>query len=553
MIISLNSFHLNIHINIFAKVAKKNPIKKNPEIKSTSPDLDFMLNKYFWLVIPLFALIYYVSSKYSMGFYQDDEIGHFVNMKDFWSDPFIILGNWPKPGYKLLMVVPSLFGYKAVIFFNSLIASSTVYLTYILIKSYNLKYSFFGALILAFQPLFFDLSFRSYAEIFTAFLLIVMILLYKKESYFLCGLVCGYIYTVRQELVLIGVFLAIIFFVRKKYLAILSIAIFPVLLDFMGYLKSGDFLFLITDMNTLGAMDFGGASRGFFHYFKVYIFIVGPVCLTLFLLGYFGFLSDTKKYKEYFIKYDIVYFVFTLTFLVHAMLMVKGTNPGTWRYMLHISPLAAFFATVGLNNLANIQFKKINYIITGSLLFFTLVVLSKTANGLDILEIREYGKFAVVLIVFALSILLFSNDSRKYLNNLSVIFIILSAVYFFMSFEPRKLSPENLAVQQVSEYILKPELSDKTVFLTSQITSPIVLFGDVSSERKNKFIHLNTENLSKAKPGDLVIWDSHYGYRPEYKNDVKLESLENNPDYKKLTQINSSDNLYKAIIFEKIN
>ena len=534
-------------------MAKKNQVKKNPAVKSTSVDLDLYFDKYFWLVIPLFAVIYYLSSKYSLGFYQDDEIGHYVNMKDFWSDPFIILGNWPKPGYKIFMVIPSLFGYQAVIFFNSLIASATVYMTYLLLKAYNIKYAFFGALLLAFQPLFFDLSFRSYAEIFTSLLFVIMILFYKKEMYFLCGLVCGYIFTVRQEAALIGIILAVIFFMKKDYKAIVAIAAFPLIFNFMGYLKSGDILYVITEMTMLGVMDFGGANRGFPHYFKVYIFIVGPVCLTLFLLGYFGFISDSKKIKEYFIKYNLIYIVFTLMFLVQVMLMIKGTNPGTWRYLLQVSPLAAFFATVGLNNLGSSEFKKTNYIVSVIFLIFTLVVLSKVSNGLDLQPVSEYIKFMAVAITFLLTVVLFSADTKQYLNRLSLLLILISILYFFYSFEPRKLSQENLAVKQVGEYLTEPELSGKKIYMTSQMTSPIVLFGDVSTDRKKNFIHLNSENLSKAERGDLVIWDSHYGYRPEYSNDVKLESLENNPDYKRLNQFISGDKKYVAYIFEKIN
>ena len=136
---------------------------------------------------------------------------------------------------------------------------------------------------------------------------------------------------------------------------------------------------------------------------------------------------------------------------------------------------------------------------------------------------------------------------------LSVTLILISTVYYFLSFEPRLLSAENLTVKQVGEYLDKPELSNKKIYITTQLTSPIVLFGDISPERKKKFIHLNSENLSKAEKGDLVIWDNHYGYRPEYKNDVKLEAVENNPDFKKLKQFNSNDNIFKSYIFEKIN
>ena len=533
-------------------MAKKNQIKKNPVVKSTSPDLDLVIHKYFWLVIPLFAFIYYMSSKYSTGFYQDDEIGHFVNMLDFWTDPSVILGNWPKPGYKLFMVVPSLLGLQAVLIANALIASVTVYLTYVLLRTYKIKYAFFGGLMLAFQPLFFDLSFRSYAEIFTALLIVLMILFYKKEMYFLCGLACGYIFTVRQEIALIGIALAIIFFMRKNYLAIVAIGVFPFLFNLFGYIHTGDMLFVISEMSSLGAMDFGGANRGFFHYFKVYIFIIGPVCLTLFLLGYFGFLSDTKKIKEYLLKYDLVYIVFTVTFMVQVMLMVKGTNPGTWRYLLHISPLAAFFATVGLNNLASVQFKKTNYIITGIFLFFTITILSKTSSGLDLLEVSEYWKFAVVGITFLLTIFLFSEDTRSYLNKLSVSLIILSAVYFFMSFQPRQLTPENISVKEIADYISSPELRDKKVFITIQTTNTVRMFGD-DPANKEKYTHLNKENLAKAKTGDIIIWDSHYGYRPEYKNDVKIEDIMNDSSYKMIKQFSSTDSRFKAAVFEKIN
>ena len=141
-----------------------------------------LISKYFWIVIPLFTIIYYISSKYSLGFYQDDEVGQYINMLSFWSDPFVILGNSPKPGYKIFMVIPSLFGYNAVLLVNAFIASLAVYYTYILLKVCKINYAYFGALLLSVQPLFFDLSFRSYAEIFTSLLILFVLILYKKES-----------------------------------------------------------------------------------------------------------------------------------------------------------------------------------------------------------------------------------------------------------------------------------------------------------------------------------------------------------------------------------
>lgn len=538
----------------------KNPQNKNSAVtqKPATVDTDAVVSRYFWLVIPVLALIYYLSSKFSPGFYQDDEIGHFINMKEFWNDPFVILGNWPKPGYKLFMVIPSLFGYETVLFFNALIASLTVYLTYVLIKAYDVKYAYFGALMLALQPLFFDLSFRSYAEIFTALLLVLMIIFFKKEQYILSALVCGYVFTVRQEAALIGIALAFIFVRRKQYLPILMLGVFPLLFNLFGYIKTGDITYVLSEMSALGGMDFGGANRGFMHYFKIYIFIVGPVCLTLFLLGYFGFLSDTSKTKQYLGKYSLPYIVITITFLLQAFLMTKflifnGTNPGTWRYLLHISPLAAFFAAVGLNNLATESFRKTAFIMIGVFLFCVLVFMSYETNGLDMTNVAEYGKLAMVAVTGALILALYGKDKTAYLNKLSAALLLISAVYLFMSFKPRQYSPQNMAVKQLSEYISSGELAGRKVIMTTQTSSPVLLFTNASSDRMKQFVHLNSKNYSEAKKGDLIVWDTHYGYRPEYNNDVKFETLQNDANLKLLNQIPSSDKRFQVFVFEKIN
>ncbi len=535
-------------------MSKKIQSKKSTQ-SSSSPvtDLDAVFDKYFWLVIPVLAIVYFLSSKYSPGFYQDDEIGHFINMKEFWNDPFVILGNWPKPGYKVFMVVPSLFGYQTVIFFNALIASFTVYLTYRMLKLYGLSYAFFGALLLAVQPLFFDLSFRSYAEIFTAMLLVIMVIFYKKENYMLAALTCGYVFTVRQEAALLGIIMAVMLLMKRKYVPILLLGFFPLLFDFFGYLKSGSFLYVINEMNALGEMYFGGDKRGFLHYFRVYIFIIGPVSLIFFLLGYFGFIADTGKMKQYLEKYNWPYIVFTLTFLVQAMLMVQGVNPGTWRYMLHISPFAAFFATVGLNNLSGDSFKKSAYIIAGALIFLTLVFLSKDSNGLDILDTSEYGKLGAIVLASVIIFGFSSSNKKGYLNKLSVAGLLLAVVFLAFSFKPRQYSPQNIAVKEMAVYLSSGEFEGSKVIVTTQTSSPMFLFGDYSPERSKNFVHLNMKNFAEAKAGDIIIWDTHYGYRPEYQNDVKFETLQNDKSLKLLNQFRSSDNRFQAFVFEKMN
>ena len=119
-----------------------------------------------------------------------------------------------------------------------------------------------------------------------------------------------------------------------------------------------------------------------------------------------------------------------------------------------------------------------------------------------------------------------------------------------MNFESRKLNPENEAIIKIGEYVNTPEVKDKNVYYTN---SNILFFGDIHGDRGKKFQTLNMENLSKAEKGSIIIWDTHYGYRPEYKKDVKLDVLQDTTKYKLLNQFMSTDRKFAAYAFEKLN
>ncbi|MEO8209242.1 MAG: hypothetical protein ABI840_01675 [bacterium] len=530
-------------------MAKKIQTKKSIPVKSASIDLDTIAGKYFWLVIPILAVIYYLSSKYSTGFYQDDEIGQYINMIQFWSDPFAILGNSPKPGYKIFMVIPSLFGYETVLAVNSIIASLTVYFTYILLKVYKIKYAVFGALLLSVQPLFFDLSFRSYAEIFTSLLLLFVLILYKKENYFWSGLVCGYIFTVRQEIALLILVFAFLFYKKKDYFAIIALAVFPLIYNLLGIVKTGDIFFVLTEIQSLSVYEY--KSRGLSHYFIVYIFIVGPVTLLLFLCGFFGFLSNTKKLKDYISQYGIFYIIFISIFAVQLMTMFSdGANPGNWRYLLHISPIAAVFATIGLNNLSRQDFRKTSYVLIALLAFISLVFLSKTTDGFILLDVSDYTKFFMILISLLLIALIKKEPAADYLNKLSFVLLLLAIANLFISFNPKKLSPENVTLKETSEFLNTLNINGKEIYYNHTF---VPFYNDkYYRESPQNFKRLISENLKEVKPGALLIWDSHYSYRPkDMGNDIQLERLKNDSAYKLLKNVNSSDGRFGSFVFEK--
>lgn len=516
--------------------------------KEQEEHIDYKIDKYFWVVIPILTLIYFWLSNISQGFYQDDEIAQYLNAIKFKVDAFSILGNNPKPGWKIFLIIPAMIDYKAVLIFNALVASLTVFFTFKLLKEYKLNYAFFGALLLAVQPLFFDLSFRTYSEIFTALLIVIFLILYKREQYLFSGLLIGYVFTIRQEIAVFALVLFVLFLYRKKVIPAVAIGVFPIIYNLLGIWKTGDPFFVLTEMKSVAALTYN--TQGVFHYFKVYIFIVGPITLILFLQGFFGFFADTKRYKEYVEKYLLFYVLFVTVFAVQMYTMLSnGPNPGNWRYLLHISPVAVFFATVGINNLANKEFKIVHYTVTGFIFFVTLLFLSKESDGFKLLEINDYTKVLFIIIFFLATVLIPSKDKVSYLNKLSVVLILVSVFYLYFDFKPKKLSPENQTVKSVAEVLNKDGL--KGNFYCNH--SVLLFFLDNYRKEPQKYLPLNSNYLKEVPKGSILVWENHYGYRPEFSNDVKFEDLQNNPDYKVINQYVSLDKRFVAYIIEKVN
>ena len=250
----------------------KNKGKTARQKKSSVYDIDKDYSKYYWVIIPALVIIYFAYSYFSNGFYQDDEVAHYINMRDFWSNPWIIMSNWGKPGWKIFLVIPSLFGYKFVLLVNSVITALTAYFTILLAKELKLKNALLAGILFAFQPLVLQLSFRSYAEIFTGLLLVLTLYFFFKKQYIISALLCGLSFTARQESALLCLILAIYFIKDKKYLPIIMLGVFPFLLNFLGFLHTGDYLWAWSQMMNLSELNMG-VERGFFHYFSVYIYI----------------------------------------------------------------------------------------------------------------------------------------------------------------------------------------------------------------------------------------------------------------------------------------
>jgi hypothetical protein len=326
-----------------------------------------------------------------------------------------------------------------------------------------------------------------------------------------------------------------------------ALIIFPVIYNLLGFIKTGDIMFVLTEMSSVAGLNY--KSQGLMHYFKVYIYIVGPVSLSLFLLGFLGFLNDTGKIKEYLRKYFLFYVIFISIFIIQMLTMINdGPNPGNWRYLLHISPICAFFAVVGLNNLSVQKFKGTFYLISGIFLVFILLFLSKATDGFLLLEKSDYTAF-IYAAIFIILTFIFSSQSKANIEKLGIAVVILSFSYLYFV-QQKQLSPENITVKQTAEYLdTLPDTKDKEKLTNHTF---IMFYSGTYKQNIPSFKKLDMKNLNEAPKGTLIIWESHYGYRPEFKNDVQFETFQDTTKYKLVKQFESSDKRFVSFIIEKL-
>ncbi|MCX7834165.1 MAG: glycosyltransferase family 39 protein [Ignavibacteria bacterium] len=546
-----------------AKVKQKQS-KVNKVIQSNY--IDEKIGKYFWLIIPILTVIYFLSSRYSVGFYQDDEISQYINMIDFWVNPSVILGNAPKPGWKIFLVLPALVSYDFVLVFNSFIASITVFITYRMLRVYQLKNAVIGGLLLAVQPLYFDLSFRSYPEIFTALTFALFLIAMKKEKYFLSALIAGYIYTFRQEIALLLVILFIFFLYKKKYLAILGLAVAPLIYNILGYLKTGDPIFVISEMFRVAGLEY--RTQGPLHYFKFYIFIVGPISLTLFLNGFFSFfaLGWWDEIKSFLVKNFWFYAIFLIVFITQILTTLgSGPNPGNWRYLLHLSPICIYFAVIGLNNIAEKNYRMLSYIVPAILLFLTFLFLSKVSDGYVFKEPpqTDYTKAIFILIYFVIISIFSYKKDANYLNKVALLLLFASIVYLVIDFKPKQLSQENLTMKKCAEYISEINIPDTSKIFTNHFLTRFFYKNYKNNPEKfypiwsKRYTNKDTTLLfiENAPAGSIIVWEPHYSYRIYNKDTVGIEEkiiLSDTIQFKLLQQIVAPDKKsFYSYIFQK--
>jgi hypothetical protein len=491
-----------------------------------------------WVLI---ALIYYALSYTSSGMYQGEEGVHYINMKEFWHKPNGILGNWAKPGWKLLYVVPSLLGYNFLHFFNGLISSAAGIIAYKILEEKNVKIPWLVIAILFSQFLWIQLAFRNYSELVSSLILVIALLYHNRMKYIVSGLLLSYLLIIRQEwLPFVGLY-GLFLLYKKEYVAAFSIALFPVFINMWGWAVHDQPLFYYTNaVSTSESYGDRYPRHGFFHYFKVSLAIFGPISL-LGITAYFTSLLNKKFKPDYFLIIPSVGF-----FLLVCVLNIKDPKIGTstagnWRYLLVIAPFIAIMATMGWLRFMQSTTKIKYYVGLG---FISILLLAFTTFKHNYIVLNADRDFVLVFCLIATLVFGFLPLSLK---TKSFLLVGLSVLFNLIYFKPKVIEGENKAISELVPWLESENIADNHILNTNAMVN---FFWDKTQfDFPNGYARISEETVKEAPVGSYIFWESHYTKRT---SGLDYQYFQNKPEqFQLIRQVVSDDQRFVMLIFQK--
>ena len=467
------------------------------------------------IICLLFAIYYWSFSNISEGFYQHDEVGHYFQILDFWNSPMrYLLDMWSRGGYKMLYSIPGLFGRNTIVLTNIFFAAGSCWLTYLIAKKYELKYAWMTVVFLGTQPLFLQLSFRCFAEIPTMFFTTLSIYLYLNNRYLATALLVSFLFTLRQEMAVFALLLGTVFLFQKKWIPFLLLGIAPLLLNFLGWMKLGDPLFILHMMKQ-GGMEEGYRRNGFYYLWLMLPEISGVIVFYFFLTAAFSLLLS-KNIVLLLKKYITIIVVFGVYFIMHCILtsefMGVGRSGGLARFLLVVTPIISIVAVGGLNFLLSKSRMISHKIVVSALSFIALIlvyvfydtIMPLVFNGYQVLTYKTENTLVLGIVVVFSLLLAFLPKIKT-----PIIFVIafISIIYSILYVKPMPTFTEDLLSRKASNWIKENDKSTSAIYCNHVL---IKYFYMKDGGDFNSIQNFDSSTVINAKRGDIFISENHY-------------------------------------------
>jgi len=545
-------------------MAKKTQQKEQVvQVIEKGGNISFSLNnlndRKLWGITIALAVVYSVFSMFSDGFFMHDEPMFYMYAKNFLQDPIAAFKGFQRIGYVTFLALPALGGFTFLNIFNSVLCSITVLYSYKIIRKLKGENSFLIFFLLGLQPLWFMLAFRNYSEFFIAFLLVMMIWNHLNKRYIFAALLLSYAAISRVEYHTLLGFYFIVLIVKKQWLPALLTGLFTILENLLGFMLTDDILYLPNQIISYSErMSDSWPKRGFNHYFDMSNVIFGGVTLTLFLT----YLSSKiiKRESPVWIIIGGTLFVIIFNCLLNLQSFEIGPgNAGNLRYLLPIAPFIAILGVLAVDDILKIKNKYLFLIFLVPFLAGVGIFQTYDHNFISLLTDGERLWLPLVIMVITSALIVLPLKQNHYFVSISLlsIFVALSSVRTF------NLNPEDLTMKKAGKWYVKylEKNKDNTNALfteDSRVACSHILFYHFTDMtiidfNKKPIIDFTKEDTDSMKVGDLVVWESHYGYRPKLRpTSQTFDFYEGHPDFEKIQYYQSKDNRFLIAFFRKI-
>ncbi len=425
----------------------------------------------FWAALIVVQAIWIFNSD---GFYFIDDSSHF-NYNRHYLDSFgQSIGAWHRMGRVLLFAIPAQFGLKGVQIASGLIFLLTVFISYRILKEKNVPYAEWVIPMIGFQPVLFNISYTSLAELPAAFLIVLSFYYYLKDKPKLVLITSSLVFIFRTEYSFVCALYFLIYAYRKNF-KVLPLALAGPVLWYIYTtaitLNPVQFFYDMTLHSRLLKIDVG---VDWYYYLLHSPKIFGFIQAAFFAAGVIiVFLKKELK------SYGLLVLIFFGGIAVQTLLALKGLNLtcsiGQLRYVAVVGPAFGIVAAL--------------------------------AGGYFFAKIRN-----------------------------PILNVVLSVVLLLLMFLPGPYSTpfhNKFEIEKVSEDIVRysrdkyPDL--KIITNMHQVANAL----DESQTGGNTFTLLSQTNLDKT-PKALIVWCSYLEGSPFVEDDVTLKEIESIPGIKQV-------------------
>lgn len=324
----------------------------------------------FWSFLIIVQIIWIYNSD---GFYFIDDSSHFNYNRHFLENYDQSTGAWHRVGRVILFALPACFGLKGVQITSAIIFILTVYFSCKILKLKNLKNYEWVIPVIGFQPVLFNISYTSLAELPAAFLIIFSYYLYLKNRPYAVMVASSLIFLFRTEYFYVAGIFFLIYVFKKNYKVlpfIISGPLFWYIYTTLITMNPSQFFYDMTLHSRLPRIE-----EGIEWY---YYLIRAPKIYGILQTVFFTVAIIIILYKRETHKYYMLLIFFFTGIFIQTIFALEGLeltcSIGQLRYVAVVGPALGIVSVAGISYfLGKIRNKIIKYTFS---FFFILIMFS---------------------------------------------------------------------------------------------------------------------------------------------------------------------------------